>query len=477
MSPLLASVPCLAYEKASFTANERFEAVTLAMPSTNARLGLGKRVIQVRGAAKKWLTRRAERLAYDVTGLPMAIRFLMRPRRPSPEAAPADYLHWYYGRAYWALPWGPVRAAVSAILWPVALTTAVAVFTRRNGKAIAERSGVSVLRQAQQQVRLAATNAIAPFWYYMFEFYLDDHRKIVALYLTAHETIGPCYEMLQPPAGSDDMDDKVWFANHCRRLGIRAIGVLFHLRRGQMVSNVEGMTQLPDEDLFIKPRNASGGHNSERWDFIGDNRYRNSQGETLAREALTQRLAAQSLKDDFIVQPRLCNHPALADISNDALVTVRVLTCRNEVGGFEATNAAFRMAIGGNSVVDNFHEGGIATHVDLATGRIGAASDMGIKPDVGWREVHPVSGVRFSGRQLPIWPEVLDLACRIAAAFPERVVVGWDVAMLADGPCIVEGNGRPDLDIHQRVERRPLGNDRISHLLAWNLERAPARRG
>jgi len=447
------------------------------MPSSNASLGAGERLIQMRGAARKWLTRRAERLAYDVTGLAMAIRFLAHPRRPSPEAAPADYLHWYYGRAYWALPWGPVRGLVSAVLWPVALIVAVAVFTRLNGRAIAQRSGVSALRQVGQQVRLAVTNAIAPFWYYMFEFYLDAHRKNVSRYLTAHETIGPCYEALHPPPGSDDMDDKVWFANQCRRLGIRAVGVLFHLRRGQMVSNVEGMRELPDEDLFVKPRNASGGHNSERWDFVGDGSYRSSQGETLSREALTQRLAEQSLKDDFIVQPRLTNHAALADISNDALVTVRVLTCRNEDGGFEATNAAFRMAIGGNSVVDNFHEGGIATNVDLATGRIGAASDMGIKPDVGWREVHPVSGVRFAGRQLPIWPEVLDAACRMHAALPERIVVGWDVAMLADGPCIVEGNGRPDLDIHQRVERRPLGNDRISHLLAWNLEQALARRG
>jgi len=432
------------------------------MPSKGVSLGLGDRVTQIRGAAKKWLLRRAERLAYDVAGLTMAIRSLLHPRRPSPAEAPADYLHWYYGRAYWALPWGPLRGLVSLIIWPFALALAVSVFTRLNGTSIRERSGVSAARQAGQQVRLAVTNAIAPFWYYMFEFYLDDHRKNVGLYLTAHETIGPCYEVLQPPPGSDDMDDKVWFANHCRRLGIRAVGVLFHLRGGQLVPNVEGMTELPDQDLFIKPRNASGGHNSERWDFIGDGRYRNSLGETLEREALTRRLAAQSLKDDFIVQPRL---------------TVRVLTCRNEEDGFEATNAAFRMAIGGNSVVDNFHQGGIATHVDLATGTIGAASDMGIKPDMGWREVHPVSGERFCGRQLPIWPEVLDAACRIHAAFPERVVVGWDVAMLPDGPCIVEGNGRPDLDIHQRVERRPLGNDRISHLLAWNLERALAGRG
>ena len=33
---------------------------------------------------------------------------------------------------------------------------------------------------------------------------------------------------------------------------------------------------------------------------------------------------------------------------------------------FEATDAAFRMAIGRNTVVDNFHAGGIAAAVEIA---------------------------------------------------------------------------------------------------------------
>jgi hypothetical protein len=321
---------------------------------------------------------------------------------------------------------------------------------------------------------MAARHAIAPFWYYMFELYLPERRKQAALYLTAHETIGPAYSVLQPQAGADGMDDKIWFAEHCHEAGVRAVPVLMHFSGGERRPLKGGVDLLPEADLFVKPRSGSGGHRMERWDFIGEARYRNAHGEELTRDALMQKLARQSLKDDFLVQPRLANHPALDDISNGALATVRLLTCRNENGRPEATNAAFRMAIG-NSVVDNFHQGGLATEVDLATGVIGIASDIGIRPDVGWRDTHPVSGARFAGRSLPHWPEAVALAVKAHEAFPGRVVVGWDVAMLADGAMIIEGNGKPDLDIHQRAERGPAGEARIAHLLAFNVCKVSAR--
>jgi hypothetical protein len=280
----------------------------------------------------------------------------------------------------------------------------------------------------------------------MFELHLPERKRRAHLYLTAHETIGPAYSLLQPPEGADDMDDKIWFAEHCHEQGVRAVPVLMHFSRGERQPLKGGSGVLPDGDLFVKPRSGSGGHRMERWDFIGEGRYRNAHAQVLTREQLTEKLARQSLKDDFLVQPRLANHPALDDISNGALATVRLLTCRNEQGRAEATNAAFRMAIG-NSVVDNFHQGGLATAVDLQTGVIGMASDIGIRPDVGWRDTHPVSGARFAGRTLPHWPEVVALAVRAHEAFPQRVVVGWD------------------------VERGPAGESRIAHLLAFNVDR------
>jgi hypothetical protein len=305
----------------------------------------------------------------------------------------------------------------------------------------------------------------------MFEMFDDERRSKAPLYLTAHETIAAAYELLEPPDGADFMADKVWFANHCRATDVFIVPVLFYAAKGRIRFPDGQAGTLPETDLFVKPRQGNGGHHSERWDFVGDGRYRNSKGETLDRDGVQDRIAQQSLRQDFIVQPRLVNHPALNDISNDALATVRVLTCRDEKGGFEATNAAFRMAIGTNSVVDNFHQGGLAAPVDLATGRVGLASDMGVRPAVGWRDTHPVTGATFVGRVLPVWADVLDIARRAHAVFPHRTAIGWDVAMLQDGVCIIEGNGKPDLDIHQRVERRPLGDQRIAELLAFNLRK------
>lgn len=428
---------------------------------------LADRLTSLKGAAWKALLRHAEALAYRVAGLPMALRGLFR-GAPAADLAPHDYLHRYYAWRYWRPPLGPAKGLIAALLWPIALVVAIILFTRRNGRAIAERSGVSIAAQVMGQVEMAARHAIAPFWYYMFELYLPERKKQASLYLTAHETIGPAYTLLQPPDGADGMDDKIWFAEHCHEKGVKAVPVLMHFAGGRQQPLKGGSGELPDADLFVKPRSGSGGHRMERWDFIGEGRYRNAHGEVMDRAALMEKLARQSLKDDFLVQPRLANHPALDDIANGALATVRLLTCRNEEGRAEAAAAAFRMAIG-NSVVDNFHQGGLATEVDLATGVIGIASDIGIRPDVGWRDTHPVSGARFAGRTLPHWREVVSLAVAAHEAFPERVVVGWDVAMLADGAMIIEGNGKPDLDIHQRAGRGPAGQSRLAHLLKYNV--------
>ena len=436
---------------------------------------LGDRLVSLKGAAWKALLRHAEAAAYRVAGLPMALAWLF-PGERERDLPPAEFLHHYYARSYWRLPLGPLKALAAAFLWPIALVVAVVVFTRRNGKAIAERTGISIPQQVLGQVAMAARHAIAPFWYYMFELYLPERRKQAALYLTAHETIGPAYSLLQPPEGADGMDDKIWFAEHCHVMGVRAVPVLMHFSAGERQALKGGCDVLPAADLFVKPRSGSGGHRMERWDFVADGKYRNAHGDVLSSDELMEKLSRQSLKDDFLVQPRLANHPALDDISNGALATVRLLTCRNEQGVPEATNAAFRMAIG-NSVVDNFHQGGLATEVNLQTGVIGIASDIGIRPDVGWRETHPVSGARFAGRSLPHWPEVVALAVKAHEAFPGRVIVGWDVAMLADGAMIIEGNGKPDLDIHQRAGRGPAGRSRIAHLLKFNVHKALGRKG
>lgn len=416
-----------------------------------------------RGRAWQAFLRQAELFVYLIAGFPMAVRYF---GSPAPTDA-VNYIHWFHSQRFWRLPFGPMKGLIAIVLWPLLLAIAIGIFTTRNGRYIQATTGTSVLKQIATQIQVAVKTSIAPFWYYMFELYDDERRNKASLYLTAHETIGPAFMALQPRDGSDRLADKVTFAAQCKTQNIRAVPVLFHVSEGGVV----GSSKAPQCDLFVKPRQGNGGHHSERWDYVGPDQYRNSQGKIQTWSSLVEILCAQSLTQDFIVQPRLENHRALADISNGALATARIFTIRNERGEFEATNAAFRMAVGKNNVVDNFHQGGLATAVDLTTGRIGEASDMGIKPGMGWCTHHPISGIQFSGRHLPMWTNAVALAVAAHGGFPQHIIVGWDVAMLADGVCIIEGNAKPDLDIHQRVERGPLGLHRIADLIAFHLRR------
>jgi hypothetical protein len=122
-------------------------------------------------------------------------------------------------------------------------------------------------------------------------------------------------------------------------------------------------------------------------------------------------------------------------------------------------------------VVDNFHAGGLAARVDLESGILGSATDRGVRPTIGWRATHPDSGAQIAGRRLPYWSDTLDLVTRAHAAFSDRILIGWDVGLVTDGPELVEGNGAPDLDIIQRTHREPVGNARLGQLLAFQLRR------
>jgi hypothetical protein len=362
---------------------------------------------------------------------------------------------------------------VAMFVWPLDTLAAVGLYTRRNGVVIRQRTGKGLLRQVVEQLYLALIYSVFPSWYYVFELYDEDKRKKASQYLHRFELKGGLYTTLKTiPPGTQlsPLTDKVAFAARCRTHRLPAVPVILAGERKAVTFCSGSALRLPKIDLFVKPNHGKGGYGAERWEWQPSGSYKNTDGKRLTEAELIHHFQRLPFAEGYLVQPCVVNHPLLANLSNGALATVRVLTCRNEHGEFEATNAVFRMAQGQNAVVDNFHAGGLAAKVNLWSGELGYATDLGLRAITGWCATHPATGAPIVGRILPFWTETLALVCRAHKAFADRVIIGWDVALLTDGPWLIEGNGAPDLDIIQRTHQEPMGDARLGQLLAFHLQ-------
>ena len=424
----------------------------------------------------------AEDLVTLVSGAAITWRFLRS------DGSPATFIHRCMQKEFWHESSGRRRLGACAALlaWPVVLPALVGFFTWRNGIDVRRRTGKSVLRQMGEQTALTVTRSILPPWYYIFELHDDGKRRRAGEYLNRFETKRFAYEFLRRFNGGQPvpdahttpyLSDKALFSFRCRDYQLPSVPLLMLLEYGMVLRRDHDGSVLPHQDLFVKRVRGTGGRGAERWKYLPDGRYQDAGDRVLTEAELLEHLKRLTLVwgKGCIVQPRLTNHCDLTDLSNGALTTVRVITCRNERDECEVTNAAFRMAQGRNTVVDNFHAGGILAKVDIGTGVLGRATDgaMALGPGTGWCDRHPDTGGQISGRRLPSWPEVLELARRAhASAFADHVIIGWDIAILDDGPRLVEGNKGPDLDLVQRSHGEPVGNSRLGQLLAFHLQRS-----
>lgn len=179
-------------------------------------------------------------------------------------------------------------------------------------------------------------------------------------------------------------------------------------------------------------------------------------------------LAAYAHQAHFLVEERLCPHPALADLSPAVLHSARVLTALDD-DGVTVLTAALRIG-SGRTAADNFSQGNLAAPIDLADGRLGPAA---LSKMEGLTRVscHPATGAPIEGRVIPDWAEALDLVRRAAAVVPFNTVLGWDLGFSSRGPVIIEANDLWDTDVSQIAPDRGL----LGTALGAHLERCGVR--
>lgn len=125
----------------------------------------------------------------------------------------------------------------------------------------------------------------------------------------------------------------------------------------------------------------------------------------------------------------------MSAFNNTSVNTVRAITFNTKLG-FRVPYCMIRTGQMG-SFVDNSGAGGIQAEIDFDTGEV--ISD-GYDELGGKYAVHPASGTRFKGYQLPDWDELRSLVFSSASKIPDIKFIGWDLAHTKEGWVIVEGN-------------------------------------
>jgi hypothetical protein len=312
--------------------------------------------------------------------------------------------------------------------------------------------------------------------YYMFELYRPEYWQNAGGYLTRYETKNGILKLLTWQLTDYNkvtvLADKLKFAAFCTGIGVPTPPLLGIARDGVLTLE-PGADDKLDQDLFVKPVKLKGSRGIDVFRNVAPGRYRDEAGIEIDRATLMQRVAERSKAMALMVQRRLVNHPDIADLADQSLMAIRVITCKSGVDQNAIVTYAFiRIITRLEPSWPVTYELGIA--VDLATGRLGPATGDKEKWLLEWWDVHPVTGARVTGRQMPLWDEIKAIALKAHNAAQGRLLVGWDIAVTADGPMLLEGNSYPDVDFPQRVCRVDIGHSPLGaplHAALLDLER------
>ena len=262
------------------------------------------------------------------------------------------------------------------------------------------------------------------------------------------------------------VDAKVFHAILLEQMGLSVPKTLAQLHPEQMIGGIEPLRSADDVARFLresdgfpifgKPTDASlslGVVSMKRFDAETDELVLLS-GDRVPVTEFAGEVVEKYGTTGYLFQSRIAQHPEIVEACGDAVGTVRIVTLREAVEA-DVLYALWKIP-GGQAAADNFwRSGNMIAHVDAESGTV-----LRVQQGIGGLQTeitdHPVTGALLVGRTLPNWPATKAAAIKAAQLTPDLRIIGWDIAMGADGPVIIEGNGNPHHDLYQIAARTGL---------------------
>jgi Sugar-transfer associated ATP-grasp len=250
------------------------------------------------------------------------------------------------------------------------------------------------------------------------------------------------------------VEDKVVFDAYCKanKIPVPQLYAVFDAgsgwaRPGKLITERDEWEAFFEKELphefIVKPALGVFGQGVDLYRRNGQT-FEDWSGKTFSAASLYEHLRAVPRYKRLVFQERVFNDPDIQSMTGTrSLQTARIVSWVTKEGEVELYHAHLKLIMK-NNLRDNFsvgRSGNMMVDIDPATGEL-AAPTAAADDRIGFiaAPVHPVTHGTIAGTLLPHWPSTRQLVERAARLFMPLRTIGWDVAITADGPVIIEGN-------------------------------------
>lgn len=165
------------------------------------------------------------------------------------------------------------------------------------------------------------------------------------------------------------------------------------------------------------------------------------------------------IKNKCLIEEFVVQHPSLSKFNKSSVNTIRIYSVKTakrlivnviKKGVWQYDNTIIYSAsirVGGaEAEVDNFHAGGVAYPIDVESGVIKSFG----KNILGEKfSVHPSSGIKMIGCEIPKWTELLQYIYDLNQIVDSARLIAWDIAVTEEGFDLIEANYEGDPGVMQ----------------------------
>lgn len=151
--------------------------------------------------------------------------------------------------------------------------------------------------------------------------------------------------------------------------------------------------------------------------------------------------------NNLLLEECIVQHPSMS-FNNTSVNTIRVYSVLDKQGKAHILKAVLRAGVG-DSVVDNFHSGGVIYPVNIEHGFIEASGVR--RMDRKKVSIHPGTDIIMLGFAIPHWNQLIETVKLMAESLPQVRYIGWDMVITPEGVDMIEANDNADHALFGRI--------------------------